>query len=436
MQQLAALTPALNEYWPSELRPAAVELDNFNGERGSNGRINDDRIRVLRVRWRPVKSLNFRDHLPDRSLIEDQPNRRCLRRQNKVNGRIAIQKLISSPRKGSVSVPNARVPGRVPLLEAAKMSESPASTSNPAPSSSSWIGQHNPPFTKGIGKLIAIPEGSVTMWAYTLACLMLAGVSGQAESTRSFSEQFVKANGIRLHYLDWGGQGEPVVFLTGFGTPAATFDALAVGLRDHFHVYALTRRGFPPSQTPASGYELETLVADIVAFLDARELSRVHLVGHSLAGLELTQIASRWPGRVRSLVYLDAIADPATAHAVLQKDPLKSSPATGAVWTQISRWWSGYSVDFSGVKAPALSISALKGRHPGIPPNATIEIRERADAYWRAAAVPTQERWIAAFRRQVPHAKVITYRDASHYFYLDRSADVLAEIKKFYSTLR
>jgi len=31
---------------------------------------------------------------------------------------------------------------------------------------------------------------------------------------------------------------------------------------------------------------------------------------------------------------------------------------------------------------------------------------------------------------------VITYRDASHYFYLDRSADVLAEIKRFYSTLR
>ena len=117
-------------------------------------------------------------------------------------------------------------------------------------------------------------------------------------------------------------------------------------------MYALTRRGFPPSQTPASGYELVTLVADIMAFLDAKELPRVHLVGHSLAGLELTQIASHWPRRVRSLGYLDAIADPATAYAVLQKDPLGSSPAAGVVWTQISRWWNGYSVDFSGVEAP------------------------------------------------------------------------------------
>jgi hypothetical protein len=57
------------------------------------------------------------------------------------------------------------------------------------------------------------------MSAFMLAYLALAGVSGQTESSRSFSEHFVKANGIRLHYLDWGGQGEPVVFLTGFGTP-------------------------------------------------------------------------------------------------------------------------------------------------------------------------------------------------------------------------
>jgi pimeloyl-ACP methyl ester carboxylesterase len=274
------------------------------------------------------------------------------------------------------------------------------------------------------------------MSAFILACLPLVGVSGQADSSRSFSEHFVEANGIRLHYLDWGGQGEPVVFLTGFGTPAATFNDVAVGLRRRFHVYALTRRGFPPSQTPASGYELATLVADIMAFLDAKELQRAHLVGHSLAGLELTQIASRWPQRVRSLVYLDAIADPATAYAVLQKDPLGSTPATGAVWTQIARWWNGYSVGFSGVKAPTLAISAITERHPGIPPDATIEIRERAETYWRAAAVPAQERWLATFRREVPHAKVITYRDASHYFYLDRSADVLAEIDRFYSSLR
>jgi hypothetical protein len=63
-------------------------------------------------------------------------------------------------------------------------------------------------------------------------------------------------------------------------------------------------------------------------------------------------------------------------------------------------------------------------------------MRERADAYWRTAAIPTKERWLATFRREVPEARVVIYRDASHYFYLDRGADVLAEMKMFYSTLR
>jgi pimeloyl-ACP methyl ester carboxylesterase len=261
-------------------------------------------------------------------------------------------------------------------------------------------------------------------------------VVGQAPSPPPFSEHFVDANGIRLHYLDWGGQGEPLVFLTGFETPAHTFNDLAIGLRDRFHPYALTRRGFSPSGTPPEGYELSTLVADIKSFMDAKNLGRVHFVGHSIAGLEMTEIATRWPERVRSLVYLDASTDPATVHAAIQNDPLGSAPATGAVWTQISRWWNEYSVDFSGVKAPTLAINAINREHPGIPPDATPELRERANAYWRTTVVPVQESGLAKFRREVPQAKVINWEDADHYFYLDRGSDVLAELKKFYSTVQ
>jgi pimeloyl-ACP methyl ester carboxylesterase len=276
----------------------------------------------------------------------------------------------------------------------------------------------------------------MTMSGALVACVAIAAVFGQTAPRPAYSEHFVEVQGIRLHYLDWGGEGEPVVFLTGLNTPAATFDNLAVGLRSRFRVYGLTRRGLPPSEVPATGYELATLVGDIVGFLNANDLPRVHLVGHSLAGLEMTRIASSWPERVLSLVYLDAVSDPATAHAVLLKDPVGLQPATGAVWTQISRWWNAYSVDFSGVKAPTLSISAMKRRHPGIPPDATTELRRRAEAYWQSAVVPVAEGWLARFRREVPHATAITWEEADHYFYLDRGEDVLAEMKAFYSAFR
>jgi pimeloyl-ACP methyl ester carboxylesterase len=264
--------------------------------------------------------------------------------------------------------------------------------------------------------------------------LFLAQVSPGSQSGPAPRELFVQVNGITLHYLDWDGTGEPLVFLTGFGTPAQTFDSIAAGIRNRFHVYALTRRGMPPSDVPVTGYDLATLVGDVIGFLDAKGLDRVHLVGHSLAGLEMTELATRWPSRVRSLVYFDAIADPRTANEALQSDPLGGVPATGPVWAQISRWWTQHTVDFSGVKAPVLALVATQAHHPGLSPTTPPEARARADQYWTSTIVPLVNRWTERFREQVPQARVVTLPDASHYFYIERSAEVLRQMEAFYGS--
>ncbi|MBW3571062.1 MAG: alpha/beta hydrolase [Gemmatimonadetes bacterium] len=68
----------------------------------------------------------------------------------------------------------------------------------------------------------------------------------------------------------------------------------------------ITRRGFGGSSRPEGGYDSQTRAADIVAVLDSLRIPRAVLVGHSLAGDELTRIAATYPQRVRALVYLDA----------------------------------------------------------------------------------------------------------------------------------
>src|SRR5262249_14945641 len=124
---------------------------------------------------------------------------------------------------------------------------------------------------------------------------------------------FIKVNGVRLHYLDWGGKGEVLLFLPGLSCTAHIFDDLAPQFTDHFHVLALTRRGFGQSDKPAGGYDTRLLVQDIVEFLDALKINKVTLVGHSMAGDELTWFAAMHPERVRKLVYLDAAYDGSTA---------------------------------------------------------------------------------------------------------------------------
>ncbi|MFM8863067.1 MAG: alpha/beta fold hydrolase, partial [Acidimicrobiia bacterium] len=92
------------------------------------------------------------------------------------------------------------------------------------------------------------------------------------------------ADGVLLEYRDWGGEGPPIVLLTGLGDSAAVFDDLAPRLTAGHRVVGLTRRGFAPSTVTADGYDVPTRVADDIAALDGLGIERALLVGHSISG--------------------------------------------------------------------------------------------------------------------------------------------------------
>src|ERR1700728_2740040 len=111
---------------------------------------------------------------------------------------------------------------------------------------------------------------------------------------------------VRLEVLDWGGTGRPIVLLAGGGNTAHVFDDFAPKLTAHYHVYGITRRGFGASGYSATDYPADRLGDDVVAVVDALNLKRPILVGHSIAGVELSSVANSHPSRVAGLVYLDA----------------------------------------------------------------------------------------------------------------------------------
>lgn len=121
------------------------------------------------------------------------------------------------------------------------------------------------------------------------------------------TSQLVKVDeGVTLEVLDWGGSGSPIVLLAGLGNTAHIFDKFAPKLTASHHVYGITRRGFGASSSPVDGFSADRLGDDVLAVLDALKLSRPVLVGHSIAGEELSSVGSRHPEKVAGLVYLDA----------------------------------------------------------------------------------------------------------------------------------
>ena len=149
--------------------------------------------------------------------------------------------------------------------------------------------------------------------------------------TSPHTSDFVNVNGIRLHYLDWGGRGPVLLFLAGLGCSAHIFDRFAPRFVDKFHVLALTRRGHGESDYPETGYDIDTLTEDIRRFMDSLKIDRAVLVGHSLAGIELSRFAAVYPERVLKLVFLDTAYDRASPafKTMQEKDPLRKIQPPG-----------------------------------------------------------------------------------------------------------
>lgn len=123
----------------------------------------------------------------------------------------------------------------------------------------------------------------------------------------SYLVQFIEVeDGVKLEVVDWGGSGRAMVLLAGLGANAHTYDKFAAKLTPSYHVYGITRRGFGASSVPASGYSADRLGDDVLAVLAELNVNRPVLVGHSIAGQELSSVGSRYPDKVAGLIYLDA----------------------------------------------------------------------------------------------------------------------------------
>jgi pimeloyl-ACP methyl ester carboxylesterase len=280
--------------------------------------------------------------------------------------------------------------------------------------------------------------GTYSCVAGLLSALFVAAeVPCQTQDDHSpHTERFVEIDQVTLHVLDWGGSGPDMVFLPGFGDTAHAFDSIAARFRSRFRVVAMTRRGVAPSSRPARGYDQATLTADVLHVLDALEIRAAHLVGHSMAGVEMTELARQYPARVLSLVYLDAAIDAVDAARVMRRDPMIGAPAASESPSgQIDAWWNTYSPTFSVLRSPSLAFFAVQSRHPYVPADASETTRQRADAYWATEATPLVERMAAKFRREANGGEVVVLTEASHHLYRDREADVVARMNEFYNKI-
>lgn len=117
---------------------------------------------------------------------------------------------------------------------------------------------------------------------------------------------WVKANGLRMHYLDWGGSGKPVLFLHGGNQTAHTWDLAITKLRRDFHCLALDQRGHGETKAPKGGdTNPQAQREDVRAAIEALGLKRLALVGMSMGGLNTIAYSGTYPERLAAICIVD-----------------------------------------------------------------------------------------------------------------------------------
>jgi len=290
--------------------------------------------------------------------------------------------------------------------------------------------------------------------------------------------------GVQLEVLDWGGSGKPVVLLAGGGNTAHVFDDFAPKLASDHHVYGITRRGFGASGFSSSEHPLDRLRDDVLAVIDALKLERPVLVGHSIAGAEMSAVAASHPDRIAGIVYLEAaypyafesVGGPSMKEFQIN-GPRAPRPSDTdlASFGSLQKWdaevygygtpesefhqtWESDSPgrprkerDFPGAQSfmtimtstnrftaipvPVLAIFAS----PHTPENWIVkstnpEVGEAARAYYAAIDAST-ERQTRALEAGVPTARVVRLR-AAHYMFLSDEPDTLRETRAFLVRLK
>ncbi len=123
------------------------------------------------------------------------------------------------------------------------------------------------------------------------------------------TSQYITTNGIRLHYLDFYGDGPTLVLMHGLTANAHAFDGLmAAGLQKEFRIISVDLRGRGLSDQPEEGYTIPDHARDIIGLLDFLGIQEALIGGHSFGGLLTFYLATQYADRVKKVILMDAAA--------------------------------------------------------------------------------------------------------------------------------
>jgi pimeloyl-ACP methyl ester carboxylesterase len=153
------------------------------------------------------------------------------------------------------------------------------------------------------------------------------------------------STGVRLRFAQAGAaDGPAILMLHGLSDSWFSFSQLLPLLPSGVRGIAPDQRGHGESERPDDGYSMDGMAADALALMDALQLDRAVVVGHSMGSFVARRMAERAPERVAHVVLMASgpgVSSPAVLElaAAIESfaDPIDPAFVSDFQWSCVAR---------------------------------------------------------------------------------------------------
>ena len=148
--------------------------------------------------------------------------------------------------------------------------------------------------------------------------LCAAPASAGPQPPAGWTDGYLTANGIRIHYWRTGGNKPALVMAHGSSDDGLCWTNLAREFQDRYDIIMFDARGHGLSDPPSPSDPPDVQVEDLAGLIRELKLDRPILMGHSMGSSAVARFAAKYPD---------------VARAVILEDPglVRATPAAGAV---------------------------------------------------------------------------------------------------------
>lgn len=256
-----------------------------------------------------------------------------------------------------------------------------------------------------------------------------------------WSDGFVIANGIRIHYWRTGGDKPAMVLAHGSSDDALCWTNFAKEFSASHDIVMFDARGHGLSDPPGPNDPADAQAEDLAAFIRELKLVKPIVMGHSMGSSSAAWFAAKYPDVARAIVLEDPFLGPRRTGAAGNQEQrraqilatnnkteaelvaqcLKGSPQWGQseceVWAPSKRMHHPNTAYGSLGARPAMSELFPKITAP------TLILKADADA-----TVRTENEKVASL---LPKGKIVHIGGAGHNVRRDREAETVAALKAF-----